>query len=141
MNRQVAVKRDSSRRNRYRPLKTTRIVPPNPDGKCARSAPDLRLFGTGENSRFEQRAFGTGLTKQVVAQSQLRAVRCCDFHQAVGHVHGVARRRNVLIAAAAKAGCNDGAEMRADLEAGLRRDRWRKRFDPSLGAVAKVDAA
>ena len=81
------------------------------------------------------------MTKQVVAQSQLRAVPCCDFHQAVGHVHGITRRRNVLIAAAAKAGCNDGAEVRADLEAGLRRDRLRKRFDPLFGAVAKVDAA
>src|SRR5258708_36996592 len=104
MNRQVAVKRDSSRRNRYRPLKTTRNVPPKPDGKCARSAPDLRLIGTGENSRFEQRAFGTGLTKQVVAQSQLRAVRCYDFHQAIGIVRWLALRPKLLDAPAAQPG-------------------------------------
>jgi hypothetical protein len=59
------------------------------------------------------------LTKQVVAQSQFRAMLCRDFHQAAGNVHGITRRGNVLMAATDETGCNDGSEMRANLEAGL----------------------
>jgi len=47
----------------------------------------------------------------------------------------------VLIATAAKAGRDDGTEVGAHLETGSRCDGWWKRFDPTFGAIAKVDAA
>src|SRR5260370_34594624 len=117
------------------------MAPPKPDRKRARAPADSRFPGPREGSKLEQGAFGTGLAEQIVAQRQRRAVLRRDFHQAAGHVDAVTGRGDVLIAAAAEPGCDDRSEMGTHLEADLRRDRWRQRFDPSFDAFAEFDAA
>ena len=110
--------------------------------ESAPARPRIRVSrGPVRTPELEQCAIRARLAEQIVAQRQRRAVLRRNLHQAAGHVHAVTRRGDVLIAAAAEPGCDDGAEMGAYLEAGLRRDRWRQRFDPSFDAVAERDAA
>ena len=92
----------------------------------ARAAADPRLPRAGQNSGFTQRRSGAGLRSRSSLTARASALPGRDLHQPARHVHGVAGRGDVLVAAAAEPRGDDRAEMGADLEAGSRGDRRRQ---------------